>query len=267
MKKIIFLTLFFIANLESIAQTDSIFWFAAPAVINAHGDGPVILRLSNPDPSQAVTINISMPAMGAADPIKKILGITSITIPAGGTSNIDLTPILNADPEGLNKLELFPTGDKKESKGIRLQSVDSQKFTVYYENLGSGGTRTNPNGSNAEIMVLKGQNAFGKEFYTPFQSRLPNEFFGNRPYSSVDIVATEPGVTTVTFTPTSPVIKTGSAIPYPANVPISITLNQGETYSVVADTNLPSAHLNGTHIVADKKIAVDTKDDTVKAPN
>ena len=134
MKKLVFLTLLILGSLKGIAQTDSIFWFAAPAVIEAHGDGPVVLRLSNPDLAKPVTIVITMPAMGGADPINK-----TITLPPGGADKLDLTYLLTAAPtDTLNQLELYPKGSKIENKGIRLQSTSSQKFTAYYEILGSG---------------------------------------------------------------------------------------------------------------------------------
>ena len=65
------------------AQTDTEFWFVAPEITSGHGDSPIVLRVSaNELPADIV---LSQPATNAFTPIV-------LTIPAGTTQTIDLTP-------------------------------------------------------------------------------------------------------------------------------------------------------------------------------
>ena len=78
------LTFFFVllAN-TTFAQTDTEFWFVAPEVTSGHGDAPIVMRVSaNVLPADII---LSQPANPSFVPI-------TLTIPAGTTQSIDLTP-------------------------------------------------------------------------------------------------------------------------------------------------------------------------------
>ena len=83
----------------------------------------------------------------------------------------------------------------------------STEITAYYE----VGILYNP-----EIFSLKGQNALGTEFYTPFQN-FANNGVG---YSSFDIIATEDN-TIISITPSNNIVG------YSANIVFTVNLNKG----------------------------------------
>jgi gliding motility-associated-like protein len=209
------------------AQTDTEFWFVAPEITSGHGDSPIVLRVSaNELPADIV---LSQPATNAFTPIV-------LTIPAGTTQTIDLTPFKDL-------LENQPP-DQVLDKGLLLQS--SVPVTAYYEVNYS---------NNPEIFALKGTNALGTEFYTPFSTNYDNGIFTPAARSGFEIVATEDS-TTITITPTA------NLIGHPAGVPFSINLNRGQSYSLVAESASGALHPAGTHITSNKPIAVTLKDDS-----
>src|SRR4051812_16205665 len=109
MKKILLACFIFCMSvLNSSAQTDTIFWFAAPAVSQKHGDGPVKLWMTNPS-NKAITVTISMPA-ATVDPIA-VAGLDVVTIPALQNVSVDLSPCLVAISANHNALELDSLGD------------------------------------------------------------------------------------------------------------------------------------------------------------
>ncbi len=209
------------------AQTDTEFWFVAPEISSGHGDSPIVLRVSaNNLPADIV---LSQPATNAFTPIV-------LTIPAGTTQTIDLTPFKAL-------LENQPP-DQVLDKGILLQS--SVPVTAYYEVNYS---------NNPEIFALKGTNALGTEFYTPFSTNYDNGNFTPAARSGFEIVATEDS-TTINITPTV------NLIGHPAGVPFSIHLNRGQSYSLIAESASGALHPAGTHITSNKPIAVTLKDDS-----
>jgi gliding motility-associated-like protein len=209
------------------AQTDTEFWFVAPEISSGHGDAPIVLRVSaNELPADIV---LSQPATNAFTPIV-------LTIPAGTTQTIDLTPFKDL-------LENQPP-DQVLDKGILLQA--SVPVTAYYEvNYAN----------NPEIFALKGTNALGTEFYTPFSTNYDNGNFTPAARSGFEIVATEDS-TTITITPTA------NLIGHPAGVPFSIVLNRGQSYSLIAESASGILHPAGTYITSTKPIAVTLKDDS-----
>lgn len=237
MKKYFFLISIFLLILKySEAQSDTAFWFAAPNVdianypVNGPYDRPIYLRLTSF--TLSANVIISIPANIAFTPI-------SITIPANSTSTIDLTPWIDL-------IENFEPGNIN-NKGIYIQSTTD--ITAYYE-VNSITCKCNP-----ELFSLKGKNAIGNEFYIPSQVtwsidtiRFPDA------RAAFEIVATQNN-TTITITPTKPLIGR------PANVPFTITLNRGQTYSCQALYHDGPSLLNGSKIISDKPIAVTTKED------
>jgi hypothetical protein len=123
-------------------------------------------------------------------------------------------------------------------------------ITAYYEVIGQV-----PN--NPKIFSLKGKNALGNVFYTPFQNLAENGTgITPTPFAAFDIVATENN-TEVTITPTQALVGR------PANVPFTITLNRGQTYSGQSTSQTANLRPTGTKIVSNKPIAVTIKDDLV----
>jgi len=215
------------------SQTDTEFWFAAPEITESHGSfpggEPIYFRVSALELD--ATVRIYQPANPAGMDI-------TFTIPAKTTVSIDASP-------WINDLENKPAGIVL-NKGIHITS--NNLITVYYDE---------DEYWNQDIFTLKGKNALGREFYTPFNNVWPNgNYTPVKPYSSIDIVATEDN-TAITITPTSDIVG------HPAGIPFTITLNRGETYSCTASSQAAAGHLGGTHITSDKSIAVTIKDDSV----
>ncbi|RMG16425.1 MAG: hypothetical protein D6730_25165, partial [Bacteroidetes bacterium] len=218
------------------AQNDTEFWFAAPE-ISQNGtrnfDRPIYLRLSTL--GQPATVTVSLPANPTFIPIV-------VNLPANTTQSVNLTPFINI-------LETRPPNTVL-TRGLHVSST--ARVAAYYE-VASTNCNCNP-----EIFALKGKDALGTEFYTPFQNLWTNSNAYNPvPYSAFDIVATEDN-TTITITPTNHVVGHSAGIPY------TITLNRGQTYSARAFSTSAARHLGGSHVVSDKPIAVTIKDDLLR---
>ena len=213
---------------QAYSQIDTEFWFAAPEAMQSHGDRPIYLRIATF--SQAATVTISQPANLTFVPIILI-------IPASNAQSVDLTTWIDV-------IENKPA-DQVLNYGIHIESTNM--ITAYYEIYTSCFC-------NPEIFALKGDNALGMEFYTPFQNFTINGVMGA--YASFDIVATENN-TTVTITPNNNIVGHFGWIPY------TITLNKGQTYSGTAVSQAALDHPGGSHIVSNKPIAVTVKDDSL----
>ncbi|RPH32252.1 MAG: PKD domain-containing protein [Bacteroidales bacterium] len=203
--KILIVVALLLSSLVGSSQTDTEFWFSAPEVNRYHSGGnaeypaagygnvgsPVYLHLTSFD--KAANITISMPANTAnfngGVPI-------SVSLPANTTQRIDLSPYVGDDIAGMTAAKSMENRLKwttsnlagatpyinRNNKGILVQSDNN--ITAYYE-IGVL--------YNMDLISLKGRNALGKKFYVPFQTThntrsYPYNF---RPYSSIDIVATE----------------------------------------------------------------------------
>lgn len=216
-----------------VAQIDTAFWFAAPWVTPSHnGNVPVVLRLAtfgNP-----TSVRVYQPA-GTYD--------TTINIPANSLYSHDLSWVINTI-ENKPANSILPYG-------LRIHS--DFPITVVYEVV----TLSN---LNPETFSLKGQNGLGTEFVAPFQTKWNiGPFSPVYPYAQIGIVATQNN-TTVWITPRCNVVG------HPANVTYSITLNEGESYTVQNVTENEStngSNLSGTIVVSDKPIAVTVSDDSV----
>lgn len=212
------------------AQIDTLFWFVAPEATSGHGDAPVTFRMAAfGDAAQVV---IDQPANPAFVPL-----VTNIA--ANSAVSVDVTAFLN-------QLENQPA-DQVLNKGVRIRS--NAFITAYYEIITS--CQCNP-----EIFALKGKNALGTEYYTPFQTAWNNGGYFPTPLSSVDIVATEDN-TIVTIVPSVAVVGHAAGVAY------DIVLNAGETYSMAASSTAAADHPAGSHISSNKPIAVTLKDDSV----
>jgi gliding motility-associated-like protein len=230
-KSIPFLLLVFTSYLCR-AQTDTVFWFAAPEVSihTANFDRPIVLRMTTS--AQPATVTISQPAGGGLPP-------QVVNIAANSTQTVDLTT-------WIDQIENKPANANL-NYGLKIQSTTS--ITAYYEVV-SAQCQCNP-----EIFVLKGQNALGNDFWIPSQNYLDNNnAYSPVPFSSFDVVATQNN-TTVTITPSNAIVG------HAAGVPFNVLLQEGQTYSATAASGLAAQHLQGSRVTSDKPIAITVKDD------
>lgn len=289
-KKIAFIciiVLSFISN--GFGQKDTLFWFSAPEVNRYHSAGsdiapdntgvPVYIHLTTFE--NAANVTISMPANAWFTPI-------NIAIPANTTQRIDLSPYVD-DNEPLvneftsleNKLR-WTTSNlavakpfiNKGTKGIKISS--NQYITAYYEI----GVKY-----NMDLISLKGNNALGKQFYVPFQTSHVTRSYNylNRPYSSIDIVATEDNTKILVTTDKNVWARGGTPENKPAGTHV-IWLDKGETsiitpYEFQAYTYLGNPtyqtsftlRLSGSYVEVDQSegsgapISIITHDDLVRS--
>ncbi len=226
-------------------QVDKEFWFVAPDITQNHSDRPIFLRISTLN--QPATVSVTQPRNAGNFP--EII----VDIPANTTETIDLTP-------RINQVEATVTPTFRTNKGIFIESKTNTPITAYYEVRGNnaGGNPTNP-----DLFSLKGNNALGTEFYTPFQNHWNNAPV-NQAFSSIHIVATEDN-TNFTIIPTRP-IQTHQGVK-PAGVPFTVTgLQKGETYMIfpAAFSKAAGDRLSGSIITSNKPIAVTMSDDSIK---
>jgi gliding motility-associated-like protein len=232
MRKLSLFFAFAFVALTTVAQTDTIFWFAAPEVSihTSNFDRPIYLRMTTS--GQAATVTISQPAGGG-------MPTQVVNIPANSTQTVDLTT-------WIDQIENKPSNTNL-NYGLKIQSTTN--ITAYYEVVSSQ-CQCNP-----EIFVLKGMNALGTDFWIPSQNYLDNNNgYSPVPYSAFDIVATQNN-TTVTITPSNAIVG------HAAGVPFNVILNEGQTYSATAASVLAAQHLQGSRVTSDKPIAITVKDD------
>jgi gliding motility-associated-like protein len=235
LKEILLLASFLLSLGNCLAQTDKEFWFVAPVVDdeNAKYNIPIVLRMTSFSSPSSVTISLP------ADP-----GFTPIhtSIPANSTVSVDLSAWVDEIQDG--------PPDFVRNKGMLIEATTA--ITAYYEVVSSYCT------CNPEVFALKGRNALGTEFYISSQNtyHIDTVRFATAT-TAFDIVATQDR-TQVTITPAQPVVG------HPAGVPFQVTLNKGQTFSVVGMYRDPAHHLQGSHVVAGKPIAITLKDDLVR---
>ncbi len=213
------------------AQKDTEFWFVAPEISQGtlHYDRPVAFRFSTY--GHPATITVSQPANPA-------FPVQIITVGANGSGILQFPPYYDF-------VENTPANTIL-NKGFLIKSTTP--ITAYYEVIGE--SLANPG-----LFSLKGKNALGLKFYVPFQTLLRNsDAYFPVPYASFDIVATLDN-TLVTITPTKAILG------HAANVPFSIVLNRGQTYSAEATSQAAYEHPTGSKVLADKPIAITIKDD------
>ncbi len=210
------------------AQLDTAFWFVAPEVTQIHGDRPIVFRFSSLENASIITID---------QPSNPTFPIQTINLGPNESQTIDLTA-------WIDMIENKPA-DQVLNYGFKISA--SEQITAYYE-------VTPTCNCNPDIFALKGRNALGLAFLTPFQSLLNNASYAR---SGFNIVATENN-TNITITPTQNIIG------HVAGVPFTISLNKGQTYYGEAAGTNASQHLAGTSIISNKPIAVTLSDDTAQ---
>lgn len=230
-KKQIFLLFFsFLFVTSSFAQTDTAFWFAAPAITASHENKPIVFRISTY--SQPADITISQPANPSFLPY-------TFHLNSNTASTTDIT-------QQLNQIENKP-GNTILNYGIKVTSTTN--ISAYYE----VGLKNNP-----EIFPLKGEVGKGLRFLIPSQTHFDNHAGHTPPaHNGFAIVATEDN-TVIDITLTN-----ADSIGHTANSLFTITLQKGQTYAVIAASNLASGHLGGSSVKANKPVCVTIYDDSV----
>jgi PKD repeat protein len=264
LRKTIVLLLILAGTLHSYAQVDREFWFVVPRITN---------EISATSPASQLTITahdlparvlIEMPAEPAFVPFTVIVG-------AYKTEVVDITaniPLL----ENAFITSLGIPG--KNNKGLHI--VSDNYINVTFES-----SRT----INFESFSLKGRNALGSDFFTPFQNDLQN--MNNAGwlipgYSAFDVVFTENNTSLRMVIPPGKAIYNGAGAPLTGTVTIG-PFNRGQTYTGIPAwiNNLEvkaklagevfgrsaDDHLTGVRLttVGGQKIAVTIKDDAVKS--
>jgi gliding motility-associated-like protein len=226
-------SLFILLSFTSTGQIDKEFWFAVPYANPTNGRIPVFLRIQAYSLPATITINIP------ANP-----GFTgkTITLNANQATSLDLS-------SWLTNLE-NKTENTVLNRGLHI--VSTNEISVYYELYGSSNYAP---GTNSDLFPLKGRNALGTSFFTPFQTTWDNQIDIDA-WASFDIVATEDS-TQIKITPAQNIVG------HQASVPFTITLNKGQTWSGRALLTDAVIRPTGTTIQSTKPIAVTVKDDSM----
>ena len=225
--------LIFLTNafLYSSAQTDTLFWFAAPDLQQNHADRPILLRISSMGSPASVTISI--PANPSFVPI-------NVNIPANSSQSVDLT----------NWIDLIENAQYNTPSNKALLIKSTAFISCYYDIASAW---------NGDIFALKGFNGMGLKFTIPSQYFFSSAGSPSGYFSDFIIAATEDN-TSVTITPKNDLIG------HPANVPFIITLNKGQTYVCRSAADAPSSRYGGTVITSNKFIVVSINDDSMNYP-
>lgn len=226
------------------AQIDTLFWFAGPDVTAQHANSEKYVEIRVTSLATVpVTITLSQPA----NPTSSING--SLTLAPGAAQLFSMVNFDKSLVESRANGNVLNTGFLISATG---------PISAYYE-VGRSAGRNGDMERNGEIFTLKGNNALGTHFYTPFQNAYANKFDA---VSSIDMLATEDN-TTITFTLTQPGLS-GNRL-YNAGTPYQVRLNRGQVYSVKAQSQLAAGHMSGSEVVSDKPIAITQNDDSIES--
>jgi hypothetical protein len=242
----------------SLAQVDNEFWFVVPELSHRGNTGgtPGSLRIATLE--LPATVTISMPA-NPYHPTLNPNGFQDIVIDiaANSTAQVNLTSLIDvATNPNNNKLENKPlTPDGINNFGLHITATNM--ITVYWEvNYDYG----------SDLWTLKGRNALGELFYTPFQTFYNNRNLTPRTYSAIDICATTDNTQVTITLPPGKAASFGSLLTGIApGGTYTLTLNSGETFSLFPFNYsvLATDRLAGTMIESTEPICVTLKDDAI----
>ncbi len=263
---IVFLLFVFIFQ-ASQSQVDTKFWFVAPEISNDHADRPIYFNITTFD--EPAQVKISMPTNTSFPDI-------NLTIAANSTHRENITSYIDI-VENHYRTDYDPSIPGKNNNGILVESnVD---ITVYYESAAA---------NNSDLFALKGRNALGSHFFTPFQNRYYNNSgssWDEPAYSAFDVVFTEDNTYITLNIPDGKAVynngtgwtgtvrlgpfnrgETFSGIPVWMTNGIKPNKNANDVFGRVAQDHLSGleikAHdISGTHT---KRIAVTIKDDSMR---
>jgi len=228
-RKIIYIIIGLLFSIQSFAQTDTEFWFAAPAITPGHENKPIVLRMTSYDKPAEITI--SQPANPAFIPIV-------ISLNSNSTITKDLTTFLAS-------IETKPTGTIINS-GLKITSTAN--ISAYYE----VGNLYNP-----EIFTLKGNTAKGTSFIIPSQNLFDNRNTINPPATNGFVIVATEDNTTIDITLTKPDGNGHVAGTF------KVVLNKGQTYAVIGNGTFASAHIGGSEVKSNKPICISIFDDSI----
>lgn len=220
---LVFTSLLFSAQ----AQLDTLFWFVAPEVAQNHGDRPIVFRFASLN--QPATITVSQPA-------NPNFPIQVINLLANDAQTLNLTTWID-QIENKPANTVLPYGFKISANA---------PIMAYYE-------VTPTCNCNPDIFALKGKNSLGTSFVVPAQNFLNNASYAR---SGFNIVATQNN-TVITINPKQAIVG------HAANIPFTITLQKGETFSAEAVSILANQHLSGSTITSNFPVAVTVHDDSM----
>ncbi|MEI9947342.1 MAG: gliding motility-associated C-terminal domain-containing protein [Chitinophagaceae bacterium] len=227
---------FFLLQISSYSQKDTEFWFSAPD-IHSLFERPILLRIASFN--NPAVIAISIPANASFVPL-------SVSLPANSSTTVDLTAWITL-------IENSPANTVL-NKGLYIRA--SSEITAYYEIVSANADCSS---CSPELFSLKGKNALGLEFIIPSQTTWGLDTIRySTARASFDIVATEDN-TIINIIPKKPLIGRT------ANVPFSITLNKGQTFSNQGLYRNKTNLLNGSTVTASKLISVTTREDLLFA--
>ncbi len=242
----------------SYSQVDMEFWFVVPELSHRGNTGgtPGTFRIATLE--LPATVTISMPA-NPYHPTLNPNGFQDIVvdIAANSTAAINLTSLIDvaANPTN-NRLEnkpLTPSG----INNFGLHITSTNMITCYWEvNYAYG----------SDLWTLKGRNALGTLFYTPFQTFYNNRNLTPRTYSAIDIVATEDNTQVTITLPPGKAASYGSLLTtIPAGGTYTLTLNRGQTFSVfpLNYSIFAADRLAGTRIQSTAPVCITLKDDAI----
>ena len=217
---------------HSHAQSDTRFWFSAPAISELHENRPISLRITTGDKAAAIKVHI--PQTSGID------YLYDAVLSPNSAVTIDLTPYARTlqfkEPNQINQSALLIEA--------------SAPVTCYYE-IGYF--------YNTDIFTLKGSNALGTHFFIPGQTRWNNSEVFPDNWSSFQVLATENN-TIVEIYPRGRVKGHESDSSY------TVFLDRGEVYNARAATMALADHLGGSRIRANRPIAVTFADDGLAHP-
>ena len=226
MKKLILLIGLLCMVTGGFAQIDTEFWFAAPDLEANHAQEPI--RFCIVAYEQGATVVFEQPA-------NPLYAQQSFQLEPNGFYVYDVSSIIGmVETQPYNRILNY---------GFYIHS--DNPVSIYYE----------ADNNNSENYSLKGRNALGTQFVVPMQYTYENYYTST--CSRIEVVASQDD-TEVTFVP-SVAIKGGGQ----AGVPVTVTLQRGQSYAIEAASPQGAAHLRNTRVTATKPIAVNSSDDSV----
>jgi PKD repeat protein len=242
------------------AQIDDEFWFVVPELSyrSSTGGTPGTMRIATME--LEATVTISMPA-NAYNPSTNPNGFrdTTFTIPGNSSVGINLDHLIDVAGN--------PTNNRLENKPLTVDGINDFGLYITATNMITAYWEVNYD-LGSDLWTLKGGNALGTLFYTPFQEIYPNRTLTPRAYSAIDVVATVDN-TQVTFTlPPGKQASYGSAATDVTTGTHTVILDRGQTFSLypLDFSTDPAFRLGGTRIEATDSIAVTVKDDALATP-
>jgi hypothetical protein len=210
-------------SIGALAQFDTEFWM------------PPIWDVSNTDRNSPSNLFITTPFdFPVTVQVSTLDGTTFVftgTVTSGTPLSVPLTPVLGqTNIEGVASL----------TQGLHVTSSAPIQCTHKV----AGGT-------NQTLVILKGRNALGQDFWCGSQVRNLNSNYGPEEYHFISVMAMENN-TQVTFQ--TPFTMYGSAGAL-AN-PHAVTLQAGQSYLIRG--NSPTQHVAGARVTSNKDIVVNS---------